>query len=257
MRALFIAFLFVSQSLYCNEALDNLPKNDREKIECLFNYFGRLGNLGHVLFFENKPMCQTGIPLSCTSSVTPSFISDDPMAFQSEIKECWLVWKRYQDKFPHPNFIICEEITEVAGGEYLNVYFLNRTALKRCLEENSEVFREVFGEDFSPNLFVEALEGMDFSKVIRNDEMLRGILLGFGRTSACAFKNKESSLFPVSGKPKADRKFGIASVSFMTSDPECDEVKMLKEIYASELLKIASFFEDGSFAKRAIQALCE
>ena len=227
MRALFIALLFFSHSLLGNEAFDELPEIDRKKIECLFNYFGRLGNLGHVLFFENKPMCQTGIPLSCTSSVTPSFISDDPMAFQNEIKKCWFMWKQHQDKFLHPNFIICEEITEVAGGEYLNVYFINKTTLKRCLEENREAFLEVLGEDFSPHSFMEALEKeTGFSKLIRNDEMLRGILLGFGKASSIAFKNRNSTqLFPVSGKPKANRKFGIASVSFMTADPKCEEIK--------------------------------
>lgn len=240
------------------ETLEHLSTHDRCKIECLFDYFGRLGNLGHVLLFNNKPMCQTGVPLTCTSTVIPPFISKDPLTFQKEIKKCWYTWKRHEDKFSHPNIIICEEVSEVAGGEYLNIYFINKMATQRCLEENEHVFKAVLGNDFTPIDFIAKLKnGAPLSPLIHHDDMLKGILLGFGHQSASAFKHRAShKLVPISGKPKLDKKVGIATVSFMTPDPENAEVKHLQQTYADELAQIASYYEDGSFVKKVLKALC-
>jgi hypothetical protein len=71
------------------ETLAPIPHSERILLEKLFLFFIQWDQLGHVLFFETKPVCFSGIPVDCNYSLTPPCISKDPLKFQEELSEGW------------------------------------------------------------------------------------------------------------------------------------------------------------------------
>lgn len=255
-----VLFSFSLRGQTIEKLLDGIAPDDREKIEQLFSFFVRRDSLGYVLFGETKPVCATGIALTCKESMTPFAWTDNPLHYQKEIKGCWEVWQRYAHLFKHPNIIICEEYEGMAGGIYLHLFFINKKTVGPLLEKYREDFAEILGVKFSPKAFIAELEKKKkLRPLIQNDEKLMGLLLGFGRESSTAFKNFRKKgdelarpLGRIAHRPKG---CPITPVCFRGYE-DSQEVKELVKIYDKEIQEIADIFNDKNFLTITLQKLC-
>ncbi len=185
--ALFFGILFVRsfhKSVDVKKVLNTLPKEDRESLEWLFRHFW----VSSYVLFGNKP-----IAIHCMARVEPY----DPQifnvyTFMDSITRChmgnlvdikgWEAWKKYKYLFPSSNFIILEN----CEPDLTTIFFINKRAFLKTVEENIDYFREALGAKITPqSIFDNCLKSNDIRKgLLKNHDGLFGILLGFGRHNA-------------------------------------------------------------------------
>lgn len=238
-----LVLLFKGQGLAAYSAddqLKHLSVSERVSVKNFFATAMRFEQLGHVLFFPHKPACLIAMRL------TGGNISLDEKAFLNG----WITWKKNEHLFPHPNFIVCAEIANFKCPEkFLHVYIVNKRTLVDCLSHYEAFFKETLGEHFSKEAFVEELEKTKkFSSLIKDDDALRGILLGFDKMSALAFKQVIARQFENYCREQYQRincelgeKHLTHPVVFM-GNPETKEVQDLMRTYASELDPIQEIY---------------
>ena len=239
--ACYITLLIVGlQRLFASGVDDGLKQlwfYEKEALDEFFQYSIECESLGYVLFFGNKPACSIGC-------------SNHQKGYR-EILRGWEIWEKYEHLFPHPNFIFCNtEILYSDDYQMVNLYVINKTNLLKCISDNESVFKKNFGESFSKEEFINFIEiTKDLDLAIGNNEILRGIILGFGEESANAFYEQNISLYPSTLPPWTDTYCSVGddlhcriySIGFM-GNPHSDEVKRLLAIYREEREQIHKKF---------------
>ncbi|MCC5833084.1 MAG: hypothetical protein JJU12_08620 [Chlamydiales bacterium] len=253
-KMLLFSFLALSTSLngdLIEKGMKELSLDERICMKVFFNEAILHGHAAHVLFFNNKPVSLTG----------PAIQHADRSYQDLLCLKGWRAFKRRQHLFPHPNFIFSEHLYD--GGrecKVLDIYIINKPALEKCLGEYQAAFREVLGEDFSPGRFIANLEhGEPLPKLVCQDQMLMGILLGYGEESAREFKR-------VCGQPQMEtyRRIDLKSpkgciiqpVVFM-GNPHSDEVRKLASMYEEELQTIWARYLNESPLKLFLRGICQ
>lgn len=228
-----------------------------EKV-CIENFFAtaiRFEQLGHVLFFANKPASLVAMRL------TGDMIPIEEKAFLNG----WLKWKKNEHLFPHPNFIVCAEIANFKCPEkFLHIYIVNKKAMLTRLTEFEDLFKEILGEGFTKEAFLDNLEKTQkLSLLIKNDDALRGILLGFDKESVISFKKKQTGELQKGSNWKSryqrincegGGKHIVHPVVFM-GNPETGDVQNLKKTYEEELEPIQELYQKKDFLKEVLSAL--
>ncbi len=242
-RKIFVFILLVHQTLFASfvdEQISKLSYNDRFYLKVLFQDFLHHELFGHVLFFETKPSC-----LICFDENNGHFLN-------KQLMEGWSVWKKNEQLFPHPNFIILDELIPREDMAFRCIFICNKKVLKKCLEEKLETFQEFLGEDFTIEGFFKTLEKENkLPSEIHNNDCLLGIILGYGEESARAFYEKHRSP-GVADVPKAETyqilstpthsRCHFSSIGFM-GNPHSAEAKSLIATYESELQQIWSMYQ--------------
>lgn len=240
------------------KTLRAIPERDREKIEFLFKFLIQRDTLGFVLFGENKCLTFTGIPLTHKEYFLP-YKMDNGLRFQRKLKESWNVWKRYESWFKHPNILICENYQSIENEMHLQLFILDKRKLKTTLEKYADDFREVLGPDFTPAQFMAALEEKrKLRPLIKGDEKLLGILLGFGRHASTLFRDcidDETLDLPLEYLGKRPPGCLITPVSFRGYSAS-EETRLLLEAYKREILEIEEIFISDSFMEKTMEKLC-
>jgi len=257
----FLTIFFLFYSVNANEitkALQFIPQKDKEKIELLFTYFVQCDNLGHVLFGKTKTAAVATIPLVCDFPLVPPFVSTTPLCYQKQIKESWQVWQQYSYKFRHPNIIICLEHVRLKQYAFLNIFFIHKERLQKLLQEHHQAFAEILGDHFSAKAFIAKLERKKkLRPLLRHDEKLLGLILGFGSEASTTFKQMRlgeqvAASFKVAGyKPAGSQ---ITPVSFR-GDPNSSEVRALVDSYTKEMATIERILKSDTFLITTLQQL--
>lgn len=177
----------------------------------------------------------------------------------------WQAFKRHAHLFPHPNFILSETVFESGNDcKILHVYMINKKTLVKCLTEFEALFQTILTEDFSPGVFIAKLEaGYSLPMLVNRDEMLLGIILGYGPESAFSFKNMQSQCsktsvpIPTTTYCRIDlqspKGCNIDPVVFM-GNPNSQEVRHLTTIYEQEL---EQFWQHYHYASNPLQLVLE
>ncbi len=235
---LFILFLCLASPLsggVVDDGLKQISMNDRLLMRQFVKLNLRLHQASHVIYFDNKPVCLASVWLK-----SPKRLFTDVL---------WIkglrAFKKHEHLFPHPNFIFnIETIGEDDKWKSINLYVINKRALSKCLIKNSHIFQEKLGEHFNFSQFVSQLEnGIGLSFLIDNNEMLLGILLGYGEESCRLYQTMRSnykSMVP----PDTDTYCGINiktpnmhrlfPIGF-AGNPNSTEVQNLVATYEKEL----------------------
>jgi hypothetical protein len=249
----------VSASLFgavAEEGIKQIPLNDRIFIKSFFDHAIKNDQIAHVLFFENKPACLVAVILKHRNKPYSEIIH----------LKGWRSFKRYEHFFPHPNFIFSENVVKFDEDfKVLHIYMINKQSFVKCLEQNLLLFKQELGEEFSSEIFISCLEnGASLPALLRHDEMLLGLLLGFGEESSRIYKEIDSGHLtaPFFKEPqffdlKRPQGCKIAPIAFM-GDPNSKEVQKLGAIYEGELEKFWKRYKaTKNPLKMIFQQLCE
>ena len=251
-------------------ALQQISYRERIYLQHFFHEQIKHYQLGYPIFFSDKPAAQATVRVKRCDSHYPYTVAG----------KGWQVWKKYEHLFPHPNFIFCEE--KQRTSKYFHLIIINKESLRRVVAENEDLFKEtldelymkLFKQPFSLDLFINKLEKIKrLEPLIRFDEALYGLILGYGRESSVNCKRYDKEGFPEDGQWKilpAVRKkmiihgkggkvyiktFGIRPARF-GGDPKSKEVQTLAKIYAEQCIQLRRMFRRKGCLKPVLQALC-
>lgn len=256
--------LFTRSLLFCisSEAVDiNMKKLsflDRYCMNVFFDEAIKKDQASHVIFFNNKPVCLTGPALKYQHKRFKDILS----------LRGWRAFKEKEHLFPHPNFIFTENVFgDSKDFKILHIYIINKSSLKSCLEKHLSAFQEILGDDFSPDKFISYLEeGKSLLSLVKKDELLIGLLLGFGENSSRAFKEMLTKFSDNMPPPQTDsyhridlktpNDCKINPVVFM-GNPNSEEVKQLALTYERELEETWSIYKNNKNSLRTtLERLC-
>ena len=240
------------------QQFDKLTEKDRKNVEFLFRYWVQRDTLGFLLFGEGKCLTFTGIPITHKECFLPGKI-ENGYRFQRRLVEAWYAWKRNESRFKHPNYLICEKYERLENETYLQLFIFDKSKLRTTLESYKDDFIEVLGESFSPDGFIAKLEKKKkVMPLIKHDEMLLGLLLGFGRDASILFRdyadveNLEPPLEYLGKRPPGCVITPVSFRGYSTSK----ETNLLLDAYKKEILEIEAIFNSDSFIEKTIEKFC-
>jgi hypothetical protein len=102
----------------------------------------------------------------------------------------WKTWKKYEDHFPHPRFSILKEKRK--KGSYF-LLFIHKEALARIILDHSDDFKAVLGDRIDIPQILSGTQPL-VGEILRNNELLIGIVLGYGRANAMHYFQKSKKL---------------------------------------------------------------
>lgn len=242
------------------DGLKQTSLHERVCMRAFFNDAIKMDQIAHVLYFENKPISIIAKTLRCNNV---KYFND------SLCLKGWMAFKKYEHLFPHPHFLFSESIVSFDESfKVLHVYLINKDATYTCLEKNLYHFRKTLGEEFNPREFILQLEkGVPLDILLNKDEMLLGILLGFGEESSKAFVDFNTKQIEPFESPKEERYCAINlkkprgckinPVVFM-GNPNSPQVLDLASDYEKELEEISRIYgEKKDPLKMVLEKLCE
>lgn len=240
MKTVFLTFLFITTSLLggvVNDGLKRIPLYDKLLIKEFVRFNLQWNQTLHVFFFDNKPISLATVCLPSSDGHIRNLL--------------WLrgfeAFRKYEHLFPHPNFMFILDIYEndESGPETINLFIINKRALAKCFDQYACVFRERLGDQQSFEWFVSELERkQSLSEIIKEDQVLLGLLLGFGKDAAIAFQKHSDQHYVMcdfvnpnvycGNSPKMPEGCQIAPVVFM-GNPYSTEVQNLMSVYEQEM----------------------
>ncbi len=236
-RGIFLFLLIVIPSLFGSTVEDKLKYVLLDEKICMRKFFDfaiKFDHAAHVLYFENKPVCLTGV-----------VIKDKHRTFRDVLHlKGWKAFRKNENLFPHDNFIFNECLSVSGDFKVLDIYIINKPALEKCLHQNMNVFRECLGDEFTSEWFISRLtEGQPIISLVNDNEILLGILLGFGKEASKAYQVAQEDA-KMTIPDWSDTYCGIDSkrpngckiypIGFM-GNPHSLEVQTLISIYEKEL----------------------
>lgn len=263
MKIIFLVILFftASENLFADEfdsKLKQVPFTQRVLLKGFFKEMLERGQAGHVLFFEEKPVCIAAapcikppkqpkdgyfMPWRNLSAKNHKFIHVWSPFFDKKSNKQWKAWKKYEHLFQSDNFFFCEERFELGDSSTrMHIILVNKRSLKKCLEKYYDIFNEQLGAEFSAENFIALLEERkQLRPLIKNNEYLFGILLGYGPRASHIFSNR-NVIHPAPMKAKQPTLCPIFPVAFM-GDPQSGECNNLVDVYTSELEEIWDLYK--------------
>lgn len=177
---LLLLFILISPRGYSqsiSEKIALIPSKHREKLEHLFHSLCTSEELLYVLLDE-KPVFFTGY--LCTPNWEDLVFSKCRFPFVSY----WKIWKLYQSQFPSEKFLIAEEDNEFGH----NIFVINKPLFIRVVRDNRRLFSD-FLPDAAPETLLDRVEQGEnfFSSVLKRNEILLGVLLGYGAQNAFTY----------------------------------------------------------------------
>lgn len=212
--------------------------------------------LSHVIYFDNKPMCLASARLK----------SPDKQHMDVLWVKGFRAFIKHEHLFPHPNFIFSYSIDVEDNWKSINLLIINRRALSRCVENHLSIFQQLLGQQFSFDWLIWELEKRkNFFEILKNDERLIGLLLGYGKEAALAFHEHRTLLSDshlsslddyCPNDVKVPKGCGMFPIVIM-GNPRSKEIADLKFIYEKEANEFWKFCQNQDSLELFLKCICE
>lgn len=193
---LILSFLFSSYYFYQESPLSISINNPgggeitlnltRREAKILKKFFHRLliWELFGYTFTGDKPISYTGYkkPFCSLSSLFPS---------NREIYQGWNCWQKYLPKIPSPKFLFLVEENPWKKDEFLLI-IMDQDQVLSTIQQNIDLFEKYLEEPVvSFQKFLKPPQKSSlFKDLLQKNDLLMGILLGFGRENAQYYHEK-------------------------------------------------------------------
>lgn len=164
-----------------------ISKKDQQILEPILKDLVLSNHFGYVLVGE-KPVA------------VASYFSHEPFAnlifyrkaHRFNFLHACKTFEKYKSKLNSGNFLFSIEKTDrhVTDEDVYTITIINKKAFLATVEKNLDLFKDALGDWITPSALLDQMTKakMDLFDVLRRDEGLYGLLLGYGRTNALAFK---------------------------------------------------------------------
>jgi hypothetical protein len=255
----FLAFLRLEANSI-TDILDTIPKESQEDLKYLFHIVF-LEQDGAYTIFGNKPVSMAG-----------KFLID---SWETTIKgevgkfgKAWKTWQNYKNKFIINNYLIIGErhTFKKSDSVVLNVSVINKKAFIKTVNHNLFLFETLLDQKIDPKKILDDIEKgkLLLWQSIKHNEILLGILLGYGNHNAYLFNEKSffrtHYLFSrkISKLKCSDEEIYplmIVNPVQYSADLDHPETKMLQKMYKNLRKKISAIYSQGDFLEITLSQL--
>jgi len=179
----FLCFLILQAGLYGTATTQNFTQDDLNKLEGFFDYLIHNSAIGYSLCGEKPVSIETfprisKIPLRYAIKI---FMSHPGYSI---VWNGWHVWQTYAHHFNSKKFALR------FIPEYDTLVLVNKCSAKKVIEENLDLFHIHVDAQKTADEFLEELcAPLKIDYISCKNTIILGILLGYGRNNAIAFKN--------------------------------------------------------------------
>jgi hypothetical protein len=238
-----------------------ISRRDKKRLEYLFRDLVVYNSAGYTLLGSK--------PASFDSFCRPSFEWKLQHLwhtyFPSNLRKCraWKTWEKYQHHFNKGDILIWSEQNPwIRNGELIVI------ASKKHVAQIAQAYEADFAhvQSLDPKLL--------FKEALNSHDGLLGTLLGYGRSNAWLFhekqypllkplfvdelnqlfKNKRASLNFTFGWPNMDLPAILMYPNFM-AEPSAEETRKLKIEYSEVRKKILEYYEGNDFLEATLRLL--
>ena len=183
-KYLLVLFSFCCMSVDGHPELCKIPIDDYRVLEKFFDYLIHYTTIGYTLCGE-KPVAIETLP--SLAKIPPNY-SVKILAEYEGYSILWKgleTWNQYSDRFPS------EEFAFIFVEDFNTIVFLNKKNTIDIVEQNLELFQKKLGAKFTSNdILLHICDDSRKQYIITSDQILLGILLGYGTNNSRAFSNK-------------------------------------------------------------------
>jgi len=263
---------FYLSRLKMRNPITDIPQHDRRILENFFRQMQTRDSMAYVLM-GTKPMMVTDF-----NQLHPEAKN---YPHNEILKKGWLNWKKYETRFPHPNFIF-RIFGDLNQDEVIDIVLINKKNFKEEFEKYPDEYALLTGNS-KIDLWLQAFEKslITFSECFQKNHVLKGIAFGFGKHNAITFENNSrifSELrekYPNEGPDFIDEKLEtskgrITVTGFMDTNPEAikqmilprcavvpehQETLALQKRYENDREKIIGILGQNDFLEAVIGSL--
>lgn len=258
----FIAFTHL-QGINIRKFLDEISSEDRSALCSLFSSLIQ-DHFAYTLFGD-KP-----ISLSAHFVLTPWENTLEKISSDGLFWNQWKVFQSYQNRLPLINFILIQEPSKSKNWQISNIILINKHAFITTVKSHLNIFESVLGHKINPQEMLKSIEErtISFADSINNNQMLWGILLGYGTHNAALYNKQDREYLHVRDsakysqitlQPIGDYNYSpqrIGSVHFV-ADLEHPSTKILQQKYQNLRGKISAIYAKGDFLEITLSKLTE
>ena len=239
----FFSFVLSAQGEEISAFVQEFSTEQKALLDQFFHILIQDSFSGYVLYGD-KPMCIESHPLPFESGAISGINTHAPI-----LAKGMEFWKALKVSPKNKEFFFL--IFDVDFG-YRHLICINRRVFLQVVNENLSLFRYVLGPTLTAEkLLEELIEAKDqFYNVLKNDNVLLGILLGYGSENALLVSRKEyisdafieqrNEEFPFLAKSKRkalpSSYHQCPSLGFATLAEECEAIK--EQVVISRNLKL-------------------
>jgi len=163
--------------------IDQIDLSDRQDIEIFFRTLVYESHIGYTLFGD-KPVSIEGYFIQEPSCHLALWKSSSKMSMNN----LWKTWEKYQSKLKIKNYIILNEANPAAEN-LRTITVINKQAFLAKVCEHLDDFQDVLGKNMTPEKLLAqlTLPHASLYETLQRNEILYGILLGFGKENAKYF----------------------------------------------------------------------
>lgn len=129
----------------------------------------------------------------------------------------WVFLKHNLEKFCNKDFILCKE-QHFNRKNYSLLFLLNKKEFIKCCNQNIDLFRKYTAKDFCPMQAIDNLEKgkCGILKIINKNELLLGILLGYGVENSTKFYKFKLNYKPITYNLVNNKNFSMHDLKRIT-----------------------------------------
>lgn len=198
--------------------LSQLSECDKQELSELFHVLMDDDQFSYTLFGD-KPVSLSGDYVITPYEVTLSGVSSGEIFWKK-----WAVWKRNQEKFSIPHYSFIEEPAYNRNDNAMSfIFFINKKAFIETVNQNIQAFRDVLGVNVTASELLAKMEKeRTFMNLLKGNETLLGILLGYGENNAKLYARRMKLRKFITGKtlPTLPEKKPLPSKGFSSIEEE-------------------------------------
>lgn len=264
--------------------LQTLSKEERVALEDFFRVLIIEDQFSYALFGD-KPM-SFGVVSKLPTLPRKSSIYNIYGIFSAlnphelRMKKGYGVWQKYKNQFCSENYLIKECKDDDFRCDTF-IIIINKKCFLKKVQEHLDDFKRLLGPGITPQHLLNACGTRQnvFDGVLRNHDVLLGILLGYGRNNAWLFHRREEikkliwqrterskdleeelehiqqSIEGFAGCDVLDCNPLFLNIPGFCADPNDPETKLLKKKYTRQYKEIVQRYKKGDFLQITLEQL--
>ncbi|WP_068471249.1 hypothetical protein [Candidatus Protochlamydia phocaeensis] len=183
----------------------------------------------------------------------------DPLFWKS-----WHVWKKYAPLFPSKHYLMILEPSKSKIASISNIFLINRKEFVKVIKDNQKLFNKFLEQEVKAEELLANIESgkTSLAASIKDNQLLWGILLGYGKHNAMLYNKRERGYFDcttlshvamqkssIKLEPCGDYNYSpliIESVNFV-GDLNHPETIELTQKYQRQRGQISAIYAKGNF----------
>jgi hypothetical protein len=208
----FILLLFLSSSLYSENAIPTFSEDEKEQVNHVLHYLFKFDHFSYTLF-SDKPISIFPEIHFCLEDISDlkdleryCLMLAHRCSFD-KLESCWNLWELKFSEIQFKHFLFFEK----TSPENSIIMLINKQAFCNIFAAHKKLFEKILGEGITEQSLLNKIQSSEFSlrRALNNSEELLGLLLGYGHCNSKLFEQRSK----LSGNHVLNTKFRNNEIS--------------------------------------------